>query len=177
MKFGYADPPYLGRCSYYGHNHNPDGGRRFDGLCWNDIETHAALINYLVDNYRDGFVLSLSAPSLREIWPLCPATARCGAWVKPFASFKPGVNPGYCWEPFIFVGGRKLGRETSTIRDYVSANILLQKGVVGAKPPAVCEWVMDFMGFDASQDTFDDLFTGAGSFTRARDERIARSAA
>jgi hypothetical protein len=172
VKFCYADSPYLGCCSYYGHNHG-DGTRPFDGMCWNDRKTHTALIGWLESEYPDGWAYSASSPSLRVLMDSFPMDCRIGAWVKPFASFKPGINPGYCWEPVVFVGGRKRGRKADTVRDYVSANILLEKGTPGAKPPAFCNWIMDLMGFEDG-DQMDDLFHGSGSFARARDARIAQ---
>ena len=121
MKFAYADPPYLGYCSYYQHNHP-------NGLCWDDIGTHKALIDRLNRDYPDGWAMSLTSTTLRDILPLCPADCRVAAWVKPFASYKPGVNPAYCWEPLIFRGGRKYSKTDKTRRDYVSANIALRRG-------------------------------------------------
>lgn len=179
MKFAYADPPYLGCCKMYGHNHGDDDDkhvdmvRPFDGRCWDDRKTHTALIGWLNDEYHDGWALSLHAPSLRVLVDSFPLDVRFGAWVKPFASFKPNINPGYCWEPVVFFGGRKLGRGVDTVRDYVSANITLQKGTPGAKPIVFCKWVMDLLGFDPEQDTFDDIFPGSGAMTRAIEARRA----
>jgi hypothetical protein len=95
---------------------------------------------------------------------------RVGGWFKPFASFKPGVNPAYAWEPVIFCGGRSAvergGREVSTTRDWVSANILLERGTSGAKPPAFCHWLFEFLGANGD-DEFHDLFPGSGGVSRA----------
>lgn len=167
MKFIYADPPYLDCCSYYKHEHNDGGDRPFDGRCWNELATHRLLISWLRDNAPDGWALSLSVPSLLDLArsDAFPMDVRVGVWVKPFASFKPGINPGYCWEPVIFRGGRKLGRDVDTVRDYVSANIVLEKGTPGAKPAAFCNWVLDFLGFQPG-DRVDDLFPGSGAFGR-----------
>ena len=74
MRFAYADPPYLGCCKLYEHYHP-------DGRCWDDLETHALLVARLVEDYPDGWALSLSSPSLREILPLTPTDARVEAWV------------------------------------------------------------------------------------------------
>lgn len=104
MKFAYADSPYLGQCHLYKHAHS-DGPRPFDGRCWNDTETHRALIDWLCGEHPDGWAFSASSPSLRTLLPMFPPDVRVGSWVKPFASFKPGVNPGYCWEPVVFRGG------------------------------------------------------------------------
>lgn len=78
MRVAYADPPYLGMGRLYADLHQ-------DALEWDRLETHAALIERLVKDFPDGWALSLSAPSLRLIWPLCP-DARVAVWVKPFAS-------------------------------------------------------------------------------------------
>src|SRR5687768_15067918 len=99
VRFAFADPPYLGCGSYYKEHHA-------DALAWNDPETHRALIERLSAEYPDGWVMCLSSPSLRTILPMCPDDSRVASWVKPFASFKAGVNPAYAWEPVIFRGGR-----------------------------------------------------------------------
>lgn len=88
------------------------------------------------------------------------------AWVKPFVSFKPGINPAYAWEPVIVNGGRPLGRDTPTVRDFISAPITLRKGLVGAKPEAFCLWILAVLGFRPG-DILDDLFPGTGAMTRA----------
>ena len=158
MRFAYADPPYLGCCGLYDHHHP-------DGRCWDDLDTHARLIDRLAE--FDAWAMSLSAPSLRDIAPLCPPEARVGAWVKPFAAFKPNVNPGYCWEPVIFVGPN-LGRDVDTVRDWVAANITLKRGFTGAKPVAFCWWVFDLLGAQPT-DEFHDLFVGSGAVAEAWD--------
>lgn len=159
-RYAYADPPYLGCCGLYDHFHG-DSGR-----CWDDPETHLSLIDRLVGDYPAGWALSLSAPSLAALLLWVPRTVRVGAWVKPFASFKPNVNPGYCWEPVIFYGGRtKRDRTEPTVRDYISTPITLQRGLTGAKPESFCRWVLDFLGF-VPGDTIDDLFPGTGVMGR-----------
>jgi hypothetical protein len=86
------------------------------------------------------------------------------AWVKPFAVFKPNVNPAYAWEPVIFRGGRKRTRKEPTARDWHSENITMRKGLPGAKPPGFSAWVVDLIGADARQgDTITDLFPGTGA--------------
>ena len=161
MKLAYADPPYLGCCGLYDHHHP-------DGLCWDDLATHEALIGRLTDDYPDGWALSATSGSLRHLLPLCPDDVRVGAWVKPFASFKPNVNPAYCWEPVIFHGGRKRDRTEPTTRDYVAANITLRRGLTGAKPREFCWWVFDLLGAEPA-DEFHDLFTGSGAVSEAWD--------
>lgn len=171
MKFAYADPPYLGCCNYYGHNHG-DGWRPFDRKCWNDVATHAALINFLVDNYPDGWALSMGSDDIAPIAPLLPSDIHWGAWVKPFASFKPGINPGYCWEPVAFYRGRKLGRDVDTVKDFIVESITLKKGLAGAKPFKVCLWILQMLGFDQFTDTVDDLFPGSGVMGQAVSFRL-----
>lgn len=160
MRFAYADPPYLGMCKVYDHDHGDDG------RCWDDPDTHERLIERLSEEYPDGWAMSLHTPALRTILPLCPDDCRVGAWVKPFASFKPGVNPAYAWEPVIFRGGRKRERDERTARDWVAANITLKKGFTGAKPAEFVRWLLDLLGVRPT-DEFVDLFFGSGAVTEA----------
>ena len=154
MKFAYADPPYPG--------HTKRGLYKADPRCA-EVD-HAELIARLVEQYPDGWALSTSSPALRDVLPLAPRDTRVMAWVKPFASFKPGVNPGYCWEPVLVRGGRKMGRDLPTVRDYVAANILLKKGCAGAKPEQFCRWLFNVLGAQPG-DELDDLFPGSGMVT------------
>jgi len=163
MRFAYADPPYLGcGVKHYATQHT-------DPARYDDAEAHRELIWRLASGF-DAWALSLSVPSLRVILPMCPDDARIGAWVKPFASFKPNVNPAYCWEPVIFWRGRSAaergGRTAATVRDYVSASITLKRGTSGAKPEAFCYWLFEFLGA-RDGDEFHDLFPGSGAVSRA----------
>jgi hypothetical protein len=159
MRFAYADPPYYGCARYYAKHHP-------DAKVWDSLETHAALIETLCEDYPDGWALSLHVPSLRHILPLCPADVRVMAWVKPFASWKPGVDPAYAWEPIIVRGGRKRSRQQRTMRDWVSCNITLKRGLVGAKPEGVCFWLFEVLNLEPG-DEFHDLFPGSGAVTAA----------
>lgn len=154
MSFAYADPPYLGCGHRYDAHH--ENSREYD-----DIAAHGRLIENLMDEYSDGWAMSLHTPSLIQILPLCPDGHRVGAWVKSFASFKPNVNPAYAWEPVIFYGGRKRGRDVDTLRDWHIEPIILRKGLVGAKPPGVCRWILDFLNVQKG-DNFTDIFPGTG---------------
>jgi len=156
MNVAYADPPYLGCCARYSHEHGEEG------RCWDEPHTHQQLIWRLSDEYPEGWALSLSTPSLRDILPMCPTDVRVAAWVKPFAVFKPNVNPAYAWEPVIWRGGRlKRGRDEPTARDWVSCEIALQKGLTGAKPEPFVWWLFDLLGLE-SNDTVTDIFPGTG---------------
>lgn len=154
MRFAYADPPYIGQARKHYSREEVD---------------HADLIARLVREYPDGWALSASSPSLREILPLCPPDVRVMAWVKPFCIFKPGVNPAYAWEPVIVHGGRKRGRDLPTVRDWVSVNITLKKGLSGAKPPVFCLWLFEVLGAQRG-DHLDDLFPGTGIVTQTWNE-------
>lgn len=161
MRFAYADPPYLHCCSLYDHHHP-------DGLCWDDLWTHILLIRRLTEDYSDGWAMSATSASLRELLPLCPEDVRVAAWVKPFASFKPNVNPAYTWEPVIFRGGRKRDRDVPTVKDHLEQVITLKRGLTGAKPDRFNRWVLDLLGWQPG-DTLDDLFPGTGGMGLAVD--------
>ena len=155
MRFAYADPPYIGCAHRYPEDEEVD---------------HEALVKRLVDEFPDGWALSLHTPSLRYILGLCPDDVRVMAWVKPFAVFKPNVNPAYAWEPVIVRGGRRRTRQQPTARDWVSANITLRKGLVGAKPDAFCDWLLDVLNVEPGDEVID-LFPGTGSLGRAVERR------
>jgi len=155
MRFGYADPPHPGQARKHYRTEEVD---------------HEALIGRLVVEFPDGWALSTSSPTLRLLLPLCPDDVRVGAWVKPFCIFKPNVNPAYAWEPVLYRGGRKRTREQPTVRDWVSANITLKKGLVGAKPLEFCCWLFDLLGM-LPEDEFVDLFPGTGVIARAWKEK------
>ena len=151
IRVAYADPPYIGCAGFYPEKDEVD---------------HGALIARLCDEFPDGWGLSLHSPSLRIILPMCPDDARVMAWVKPFAAFKPNVNPAYAWEPVIVRGGRPRTREQMTVRDWVSSPITLQRGVVGAKPEAFCLWLFEVLNLQPG-DELIDLYPGSGAVGRA----------
>lgn len=168
MRYAYADPPYLGCCGLYGHRHEggPWATVQPALCCWDDLVNHRDLIAFLHSEF-DGWALSASAPSLKQLLPLCPDDVRVSAWVKPFAIFKPNVNPGYCWEPVIFRGSRKKrDRSEPTVRDFLSANITLKKGLTGVKPPEFNQWVLDLLGY-RDEDQMFDIFPGKGGMADA----------
>jgi hypothetical protein len=143
----YADPPYVGQSKKH------YGGSEVN---------HRLLLAHLSDEFPDGWALSCSSPSLRLLLPLCPEDVRISAWVKPFAVFKPNVNPAYAWEPVIWRGGRPRTRVEPTARDWCAANITLRRGVAGAKPLTFCYWLFDLLNLHAS-DEFVDIFPGSGA--------------
>lgn len=157
VRLAYADPPYPGMGHFY------EGGREVN---------HRLLVAYLCDEY-DGWALSTASTTLQNVLADCPPDVRVGAWTKPFAVYKPGVNPGYCWEPVIFRGGRKRTREERTVRDWCAVNITMGREFVGAKPHEFCWWVFDLLGVTAD-DEFTDVFPGSGAVSRALDGYLGR---
>jgi hypothetical protein len=155
MRIAYADPPYPRQAQKH-YSHDPRCA---------EVD-HAALIADL--QTYDGWALSSGADlhALQYVVPLLPEGTRCGVWVKPFASFKPNVNPAFAWEPVYFKPARKRGREVPTIRDWCAVNVTLQKGLSGVKPMAFCLWLFEALGADPS-DEFVDLFPGSGAVTDA----------
>jgi hypothetical protein len=141
--------PYIGCANKYPEKQEVDHRELIEKLCG-----------------YDGWALSCSSPSLKEILSYCPDNVRIGAWVKTFCSFKPNVNPAYSWEPVIFVPARGYQRKSMTYRDWVKGVITLEVGVVGAKPYYFCEWIFNILGASCDDD-FHDLFPGSGAVTKA----------
>jgi len=167
MKFAYADPPYLGCGKLYADKHP-------DALDWDHLWTHQDLIYKLCNGFPDGWMMSLSSTSLKHILPMCPDDCRVSAWVKPFAIFKPNVGCAYAWEPVIWRGGRKITRNQDTVRDWVSANITLRKGLTGAKPRDFCRWMFAALNVQEG-DEFVDLFPGTNAVTEALSEYLSQT--
>ena len=165
MRFAYADPPYIGQAKRH-YSHDPKCA---------EVD-HGELIGRLVREYPDGWALSASSPSLGAIIPLLPEGWRMAAWCKSFCAFKKGVRPCYAWEPVIFWRGRnpsnghaaltplKGGKQT-TPKDFIVCPITLKKGLVGAKPEPVCNWILDLLNFQPG-DTLDDLYPGTGIMSK-----------
>lgn len=150
MRFLYLDPPYPGQARKLYRMPEVD---------------HKALIEEACRDY-DGFALSTSSSALKDVLELCPTYVRIAAWVKPFCSFKPGINPAYAWEPVLFHTPKKRSRALPTIRDWHSANITLKKGLCGAKPESFSLWLFDLLGLELD-DTFEDRFPGTGAVSEA----------
>jgi hypothetical protein len=165
MRFAYADPPYIGQAKrHYAR----------DPQCA-EVD-HGELINRLLLNYPDGWALSLSSPSIKQILALCPDGVRVAAWVKPFCAFKVNVNPAYAWEPVIWSGGRpRRDRSEDTVRDWLAESITLKKGLTGAKPKAFCYWIFDLLNVRPG-DELDDLFPGTGIVSQCLREYLSGSA-
>lgn len=156
MRIAYADPPYPG-CAHMYKDH-PDYAGEVD---------HAALVERLAA--FDGFVLHTASTTLGLVLPLVDGIegARVMAWVKPFAAFKRNVSCAYAWEPVIVKACRRpvvAGRVV--LRDWIAEGITMKRGLVGAKPEAVCRWAFEVVGADPA-DELVDLFPGSGAVSRA----------
>lgn len=168
MKAAYADPPYLGWAKRYYSDH-PEAAE------YDDPMAHKRLLERLSDEY-DAWAFSLHTNVLRLMLPWCPEDVRVGAWVKPFASFKPNVTHAYCWEPVLFRFHRMRTRAQDTWRDFVSEPITLKKGFTGAKPEKVCFWIFEGLNLEDG-DEFSDLFPGSGAVSIAYEKWRARGKA
>jgi hypothetical protein len=164
VRFAYADPPYLG-CgkSRYGVHHE-------DAAVWDDPVTHINLVNKLVEEYPDGWVLSCNPRDLKMYLNAAPDDVRVGAWVKTFHQIRPTTTQ-FAWEPVVFRGGRKDNKRAPMVRDWIQANATRQRGLPGAKPGVFNRWVLDLMNFQEG-DTLDDLFPGTGGMTRTINEMV-----
>ena len=171
MRFAYADPPYIGQAKKHYADEAAKAGRVAAEV------DHAELVERLTE--YDGWALSLSSPSLKQILALCPDDVRVAAWTKPFAFFKPWVWPTYAWEPVIFrrPKARPHLRERPTPFDWVRCNPLgvterereHASGVKGRKPQAFCFWLFDMLDM-RPEDELHDLFPGSGGVTAAWDQ-------
>ena len=165
MRIAYADPPYLGMGKkMYGKLH-PDAG------IWDDPQTHIDLMATLDVEY-DAWALSLTSTSLAILLPGAPAGSRVAAWVKPFAAWRPNHRVQYTWEPIIFRTKRsKGGKGIASVRDHISCNIAMKKGLQGAKPDAFNDYILDLLGYEEG-DSFVDLYPGTGGMQEAIDRVV-----
>jgi hypothetical protein len=102
---------------------------------------------------------------------LIQVAAMAGAWADALIVTPGSVRPSYGWEPVIFRGGHNEGHPpplkggaATTPRDFIAESITMRKGLTGAKPPKVCEWILDLLGHRPGLDTVHDLFPGTGIF-------------
>lgn len=164
MKFAYADPPYFG-CgkSLYGKHHP-------EAAVWDDPQTHVDLAHKLVDEYPDGWVLSLNPRDLKMYLNALPDDVRVGSWVKTFHQIRPTTTQ-HAWEPVVFRGGRKDNKRNPMVRDWIQANATRQRGLPGAKPDTFNRWVLDLLNYQEG-DTVDDLFPGTGGLSKVLDQGV-----
>ncbi len=163
-KFAYADPPYHG-CgqSHYGEHHE-------EAAIWDLKETHFALIEKLVTQYPDGWVLSCNPRDLQWLLPACPEDVRVGAWCKTWHQIRPTTTQ-FAWEPVIWRGGNKNNKRSPMVRDWITCAVTRQRGLKGAKPATFNQWVIDLLNVQIG-DELHDLFTGTNSMQKALDTPV-----
>ena len=176
MRLAIADPPYLGRASYYA-----GVGRTFpkgwgnartlttshahpEALVWDDPATHEALVNTLAD--YDGWAIALYPDNLRHYLAWVPPTTRVASWHQPDAM--PTGRIIRSWEP-VLVYCQRPRVPGQVIRDTLTTHRTAPRtagtALPGSKPPAWTRWVLDMLGYDPDTDTVDDLFGGSGAVT------------
>ena len=159
MRFAYADPPYLGQArKHYGSHPDYDG----------EVD-HAGLLERLAG--YDGWALSLSVKSLREILPLCPPDVITLAWFKPIAP-PLGDHRRYNWEPVLLRPVRRYGPGYVPLALIESPPQFTfrpkpRRHVIGEKPERFAHWVFASAGLDRDKDEVADLFPGSGAIGRA----------
>lgn len=176
MRFAYADPPYLSCCGLYGHHHGDDD------RCWDDPETHRALIERLQTAFPDGWgavgLQSFTGYHLAHV-PTRSQNSRLGEAVLRVQTrcqtglclgaghLRRGPQPiqGYRHAP-----PEKGGKQT-TPKDFLAESITLKKGLTGAKPAAFCRWVLDLLNVQAG-DELIDLYPGTGIMGEILRERL-----
>lgn len=161
-RIAYADPPYPGTSSkYYGRE--PDYAGEVD---------HAKLVS-LLQGY-DGWALSTSARSLRDVLSLCPPDARVAAWVKSNGPHPRTRGPHNLWEPVIYVPVR-LRRPGKC--DWVRLKPARGGGnLPGRKPIGFCMWLFELLGASLV-DELDDLYPGSGVVRRCWGQYVDGGAA
>ena len=171
MRFCYADPPYIGFAGKY--KDRPDYAGEVD---------HKKLLDRLHDEFPDGWALSSHARGLWDLLPIIPKDWNCriAVWCKPFGAIGAFGTPQHCWEPVIFLGGRKRKRGENFSRDFVIANSCYampgHKGAnkkttrrphfPGIKPDEFCYWIFELLNMQPG-DELVDLFPGTGRVMRA----------
>lgn len=167
MRFGIADPPYIGVAEKYYGEHDDYGG---------EVD-HGELVVRMLDEYPDGWGLCMSSKSILEVSGIITTLAPKSTW-KDFRWASWHKGPRNCvalhardsWEPFLVYRGRERRMEPAEKLD----NTLVWGGrqhshpgaLVGMKPAAFCEWA--FRQLNAQRgDTMADIFPGSGAITRA----------
>lgn len=158
MRFAYADPPYEGRAvQNYGRE------ARMNGRKAREVN-HPMLIRHLLEEFPDGWALSLKTNSLRGLLPLCPPEVRVLSWSKTMSTGYPGIRPTYSWEPVLLVGGRAKEKEVlvkDSLRSSPRMDVhpRLTNGVCGSKPAIFCRWIADCLGYEPEDDLVE-IFPG-----------------
>jgi hypothetical protein len=158
MKFAYADPPYFKQGKrLYGKLHA-------EAEIWDDKQSHLDLIARLYAEYPDGFALSCNPADLSWILDIHPNLRIC-VWAKTFHQIRLVTNQ-YALEAVLLHGGRTVYKRKPMVRDWMSSSIAMRKGLVGAKPLAFNNWILDLLNYQLG-DEMDDLFPGTNGLSDA----------
>lgn len=132
---------------------------------------HRLLVAHLRE--FDGWALSTSASALLDVWQLCPE-ARCGAWVKTYAS-NGWSRVRWSWEPVLFFTDRKglTPGASSNVWDTLVCAPDRTPGAWqesrgkggGIKPYPFVRWVMGLLDYNDGDDLVD-VFPGSGAVGR-----------
>lgn len=154
-RLAYADPPYPGLSKkYYGDQPSYAG----------EVD-HAALIDKL--RGYDGWALSTSRRSLRDVLALCPPGVVVCPWVKTHPA-PDGHGPCNVHEYLIVSPGRQRrpGPPDALVASVARGG---DSSLMGRKPLAFCAWLFSLLGA-GPEDIFEDLFPGSGVVGRAWDQ-------
>jgi len=164
MKFAYADPPYLGLAKKFYKDLHPDAAD------YDKKEKHIELVEKLMDEFPDGWALSLHAPSLHFYATIIPKKARICAWTKTVHQLWWDKAVQYGWEPVILYGGRKEHFRRPMVRDWMSCPRAQRKGLRGSKPDKFNDWILDLLNYKIG-DEMVDLFPGTNGMAAAVERR------
>ncbi len=170
----FADPVYLGMAAQYSIPGTPE--YHPEAAVWDDPLEHQRLMLRLDAEFADGWAYCLQAPALRTLLPLAPEGVRVCAWVKPWATWRPGAGPAHAWEPLIVRCGKRKVVDRRP-RDWVAASVGHKHTdpFFGAKPPEFSRWIFDLFALgEHPDDELVDLFPGSGAVTRAWQEFMVR---
>ena len=157
MKFAYADPPYFGQGKIHYAKHHPEAA------VWDDLSSHIALIERLMDEFQDGWALSCNPADLHHL--LVDSRIRVCAWVKTFHQIRP-TTVQYAFEPVLLYGGRKDNKRKPMVRDWISGIAARHKGLPGAKPDYFNHWILDLLNVQP-KDELHNLFPGTNGMCDA----------
>ena len=161
MRFAYADPPYFGQGRKRYGEHHPEAE------VWDNLNSHLALIERLINEFPDGWALSCNPADLR--YYLIDSEIRVCAWVKTFHQIRP-TTVQYAWEPVLLYRGRKNNKRKPMTRDWISGVASKRKGLPGAKPDYFNDWILDLLNYQ-SGDELIDLFPGTNGMAEALAKR------
>jgi hypothetical protein len=157
MKFAYADPPYYGQGKKRYKEHHSEAA------IWDDLNNHLALIQQLMDEYKDGWALSCNPADLKHF--LIDSNIRVCVWTKTFHQIRP-TTVQYAFEPVLLYGGRKDHKRKPMVRDWVSGVASKRKGLPGAKPDYFNDWILNLLNYQQG-DELIDLFPGTNGMAEA----------